>query len=555
MRVCRTLEDLGITHVFGVPGSQTVSLYEALRRSSLTSIVPSSELSAAFMAGAFYRASGRPAVLSTIPGPGFTLALTGLAEARLDSAALLHLTIAAPDGVDARFGLQAIPQHDLGRPLAKATFQVDRVEDIESALQAAYRLSLSGEPGPVIIALTDATAGTLAPIPHWPLMSPDLADSAVAETWERLAAARRPLIYAGQGAIGCASQIQELAEVLHAPVMTTPSGRGLLHETHDLSMPFDPCRGGLEAARALMDRSDLVVVLGAKLGHNGSAGRSLAFLADRSIQIDAGPDIAGEAYGIPSVTCRVEDWFAAKPVQGLQPSDWTSAELQRARDKLRSPADRPVEPHVAGGTAEAFFGRLRNAVAAETIVVTDTGLHQVLARRHFDVLTPRGLLLPSDFQSMGFGLPAAIAARLACPDRPVVAVVGDGSLAMNGFELATLADLHLQLPVIVFSDGFLNQIRYQQLVDFGLASGTRLPSLDWQAFAKSVGIEYLYCAQVDTTTFPGILSMDQPVLVEVPVGDSHALRQVRMRSRARGLIRRMLGPELTARLQRLMRHT
>src|SRR5690606_9481424 len=156
LELTRALEALGVTHVFGLPGTQNVPLFEALRRSRLETVVPTSELAAAFMAGAYHRASGRPACLVTIPGPGFAFALPGLAEARLDSAALIHVTVAAPEGPEARFRLQAIPQRALGAQLAKAVLRAARTEDVAATLRAAHELATGGEPGPVIVELGDA---------------------------------------------------------------------------------------------------------------------------------------------------------------------------------------------------------------------------------------------------------------------------------------------------------------------------------------------------------------------------------------------------------------
>ncbi len=130
--------------------------------------------------------------------------------------------------------------------------------------------------------------------------------------------------------------------------MTTPSGRGVLPETHELAMPFDSCRGGLDEARSLMSRADLVLVLGAKLGHNGSAGRALPFQPERTLQVDADPDVCGKSYDVSGITATIEQWFDAAPADVSGRAEWSAEELQQARTRLRRPTGTAPEPLVNG---------------------------------------------------------------------------------------------------------------------------------------------------------------------------------------------------------------
>lgn len=544
---CRTLEALGVTHVFGLPGTQTVPLYEAIRRSGLTTVVPTSELAAAFMAGAFYRASGRPAVLATIPGPGFAFALAGLAEARLDSAALIHLTIAAPDGPHARFALQAIPQDALGTAIAKGTFRIETMAEIVPVMRAAHALATEGEPGPVIVSFVERADA--APMTRAMLgAATPRTRLSIADGWSRVATARYPLLLAGQGAAGAATEVVALAETLGAPVLTTPGGRGIIREDHPLSMPFDPYRGALPTAQALVAAADLVLVLGAKLGHNGTAGHALPFDPARMVQIDTDETNGGGRYGNAGVVATVKAFLADCPASTLHRSRWTEAELAALRKALRHPP-RTAEPHVDGHEPARFFGALREALPPNTVIVTDTGSHQMLTRRHLDILAPRGLLVPSDFQSMGFGLPAAIAACLADPTRPTIAVIGDGGLAMSGLEIATAAAHGLPLPILVFVDGFLNQIRLHQAAEYGHDSGVALPPIDLEAFADAVGAAFAVGDDM-AALVRAALARRGPTVIAVPVGDSPALRRIRRIRRAKESVRRVLGGRLLRMLHR-----
>jgi acetolactate synthase-1/2/3 large subunit len=173
-------------------------------------------------------------------------------------------------------------------------------------------------------------------------------------------------------------------------------------------------------------------------------------------------------------------------------------------------------------------------------VVTDSGLHQTLARRHLEVLSPRGLIVPSDFQSMGFGLPAAIGAKLAAPDRAVVAVIGDGGFAMSAMELLTAVRERIALTLVVFNDGQLNRIRLQQLAQYGHAAGCEILNPDFEAFANAVGVAYARGDGDVEGMLRTAIQRDSPTLVEVVLGDSAAIRVERARGLARGSARRAL---------------
>ena len=545
------LEALGVTHVFGMPGTQTVPLFEALRRSRLTTIVPTHELAASFMAGAFFRACGRPAVLLTIPGPGFAYALAGLAEARLDSAAMIYVVPACNEGPDARFALQAIPQTHLALGLAKAVLRVDSIADMAAVMRRAHELAIAGEPGPVVVMLGDSTK----PVPT------DVADAVPASVTrstgtmvtltDRITAARRPVLFAGQGCNASATTLQALAERLGAPVLTTTSARGIVPEDHPLAMGFDTHRGTYAAVNALLGRADLVVVLGAHLGHNGTSGHHVKFDPAATLHVDADDAVLSRVCPAESCGCfPVAALLDALAACDLRPSDWSTQELATARQDISTPVARAAEPEIAGLSAARFFAMLRTALPRDAILVTDTGMHQVMTRRHLSVLAPGGLLIPSDFQSMGFGLPAMIAAKLAAPQRPVVGLMGDGGLSMSGMELATAARLGLTLPIMVFDDGKLNQIRLHQESAFGTGHGVDLPVVDFEALAIATGVQYAESGPELPTALAAALAAPVPTLLRVPVGDSFGVRRVRATALAKATLRRSLPDSVVARLRR-----
>jgi acetolactate synthase-1/2/3 large subunit len=370
--------------------------------------------------------------------------------------------------------------------------------------------------------------------------------------------ADRPVFMLGQGAFGAAERIGRVAESLTIPVVTTPSARGIVPEDHEMALGFDPLRGNTARVNELLDRSDLVIALGCKLGHNGSAGFQLRLPTDRFIQVDADASVVGATYpAMLGITARVED-VVAQLESRRAATGWTKEEIGAARTAVRvAPAD-AVEPRIRGATTMTprdFFGWLRDVLPRDAIVVTDSGLHQILTRRYFDVLSARGLIVPSDFQSMGFGLPAAIGAKLGAPGRMVVAIVGDGGFLMSGLELLTARRERVPIVAFVFNDGHLNQIRMQQMAGSGHPHAVDLLNPDFQALASALGIGYQLFDERSPQAITDALRAGTTMLVEVIVGDSLPMRVLPAVSRARGAARSILGAGVREWLRARFRHT
>ncbi|MCG6927956.1 MAG: thiamine pyrophosphate-binding protein [Acidobacteria bacterium] len=559
--LCAELEAAGVTCVFGVPGTQNIPLYEALRRSGLRSVVATHELAASFMAGAYFRASGRVAPLVTIPGPGFTYALTGLAEALHDSAAVLHLVGAPPPG-NPRSQFQGLDQRAIASPLVKGVRRIERPDEIPARVAEALDLAVLGEPGPVLLewlpgALAAAPSGPLARPPRGRAPSPPPAQ--VDELRSLLVEARRPVLLVGQGAAEAAPLVQRLAEWLPAPVVTTCSGRGVLPEDHELSLAFDFPRGDVGRLSGFLRAADLVLVLGARLSSASTWDFALEIPADRLVQVDASEEVLGASYPGRLLVASTVELTLDRVLGGISPGDtsashWTAAEVREHRRELRTTASHAIPEPIVHGVeppeASAFFAVLARSLPRNGIVVADSGLHQLLARRHLEVLAPRGLIVPSDFQSMGFALPAAIGAHLGAPDRPIVALVGDGGLAMSGMELLTAVQERIPLTVVVFNDGWLNLIRIAQLRTFGHATGVERRNPDFGALAAAVGARFARVEGNAQEAVDAALGSRDVTLIELRVGDSGAMRRARARGLARGVATAAMGPEAVAWLKR-----
>jgi acetolactate synthase-1/2/3 large subunit len=445
--------------------------------------------------------------------------------------------------------------------VVKAVFRVDHEAQIPDQLADAFQAAASGEPGPVLVevaagAVTTA-AGALGAVRRY-VPDAQAVVAAAGSVRHRLRAARRPLILAGQGAAGGSESLRRLAEGLECPVVTTLSGRGALPEDHPLHLAIDMGGEGVHVLNEAIAAADLVLALGCKFTHNGSGGFRLVLPAERLVHVDASAEVAGVNYpaGLVAVA-DVPELLAALAGDQWSRSEWTREEVAgfRARGAEANGRGR-VEPRVHGGspgTAEALFRAVRGALPRETILVTDSGLHQSLARRHWPVLSPRGFIAPSDFQSMGFGIPAGIGAAIAAPGRPVVVVTGDGGFNMAGLELLTAVRDRIPLTVVVFNDGQYGLIRLQQMGDYGHTHGVAIATPDYAAFASSIGADYRLVDGDPGAAVSAAPGGGRATLVEVAIGDSVDMAILRARSAAREALRGAVPAGVVGWLKRRLR--
>ncbi|MBL8694728.1 MAG: thiamine pyrophosphate-binding protein [Planctomycetes bacterium] len=563
---CAHLARLGVRTVFGVPGTQNVEICEALRRSEVRFVSATHELAAGFMANGFYRASGRVGALLTIPGPGFLYALPAIGEARLDSVAMLHIVGKASESPTPRFQLQDLDQRAIVAPLVKQVFDVEHALELGRVLQEAHETATRGEPGPVTVQISRGAMREMElpppDRPAQPLLTPIPGDfRKYEEVFRFLQSARRVLLFVGQGMQGASEPTQHLAEWLQAPVLATTSGRGVIPEDHPLSFPLDRLNDAWDAVNELIASCDLVLALGVKFGHNGTGGFRIRIPSENLVHVDASPDVLnanfpakhavqGDAQEFVRWLLRRRDDTAERPLA------WNLGELSGRREKMAAAPSGMIEPRFSGAeppTAAGFFGALRRALPRNGVLATDSGLHQLLARRNFPILTQRSLLVPTDLQSMGYAIPAAMGAKLADPDRPVVALLGDGGFAMTGLEMLAAAREKIPIVVIVLNDGYFGLIRWKQVSEYGFTSGTDLQNPDFEQLAKAMHLPYFLIDGDAEGTLRRAIELGETVLVEVRVSDSLDMTKVRAKNVARETVERVLSGGLAEKLKETMK--
>ncbi len=486
------LQRQGITQLAGIPGGANLPLYDALSRSPIRHILARHEQGAGFIAQGMARVSGRPAVCFATSGPGATNVLTALADAHLDSIPVICITGQVPLPLIGSDAFQEVDIYGMSLPVTKHNFLVRSVEELLGVIPEAFRIAASGRPGPVLIDIPKDVQVAEIEFAHWP--EPGRADpppTAPEEAIERAAraieAAERPVLYLGGGVIhaGAAELARALAERNDLPTVMTLMALGALPEHHHLSLGMLGMHGAAATNHAL-HRCDLLVAFGARFDDRAT-GRLSEFCPGADVihcDIDASEIHKLRRADIPlrgdvkwslerllsRITSRQRTPWRDEiaKLQRLYPLPHTGESLEKPRDLIRA------------------VGRL---LGPNAVVATDVGQHQMWTAQAYPFSRPRQWLTSGGLGTMGFGLPAAIGAALAEPQRPVVCFSGDGSILMNLQELATAAEQRLNIKLVLLNNGALGLVRQQQDLFYGgnrFASDLEM-SPDFCAIARAFG--------------------------------------------------------------------
>lgn len=499
--VVRALEALGIRYTFGIPGVHNTELYDELNSSELiTPVLVTHEGGAAFMADGLSRTSDQTGTLVIVPAAGATHAASGIGEAFLDGVPMLVICGGIRTDLDKRYQLHELDQHAFLKPLTKATFLVTRHEDIVATLFKAWEIARSGEPGPVFVEIPvnlQMFPGEVDRLPPLPVIGKPQRASAgdLRRAAEMLMAAKSPGMFIGWGARDAWDQTRALAEFLQAPVATTLQGLSVFSAAHPLHTGFGFGAAAVPAARNAFADCDCLLAIGTRFAEiaTGSFGVKVP---SNLIHADINPAVFNANY--PAVATLEGDATAVlsallAELQGLGAARPTNLDLHRRIQRDKAAYNDEWLRHDSGGKVNPalFFNALRAAVPDDAIAVVDDGNHTYLTAELFPVHCPRALIVPTDFNCMGYAVPAAIGARLANPQREVFAIVGDGAFTMTCMEIVSATRLGLGLAYYVFHDGELSQIAQAQQIPFNRKPCTALGAIDFGGVAIATGAEYI----------------------------------------------------------------
>ena len=494
--VVRALEDAGVRFAFGIPGTHNIELYDSLARSkSVRPVLVTDEQSASFMADGVARASGQLAAVNVVPGAGLTHALSGIAEAYLDGVPMLVLACGIRRDTGRAFQLHDVEQLAIAHPVTKAQLRAEHGSEIYATIRHACHVARSAPAGPVIVEIpaehyffrhdTSLDAHDSPPSPPAPRREQ------VEEARQLLEASRRPLIYLGLGAIQAGADLVALAERLNAPVATTISGKGVFNENHPLWLWCGLGAAAPPFVRKIAASCDLTLAIGCRFSEvaTGSYGMQPP---GKLIHVDIDPSALGRNYpaGLPVVSDAAG--FVASLLPHL-PSRSVDEHLRRdIRSGHEEVRQRWTTPDDSEGVAPPhLLETVQRLAGDDAIYTTDSGNGTFLAMECLRLPHPRSFLAPVDYSCMGYAVPAALGAALACPGRRVISLAGDGAFLMTGFELLTARQLNLPVLVLVLRDRELAQIAQFQQIALGQKSCAELPDYDLAAICRGMGAEYL----------------------------------------------------------------
>jgi len=492
----QALEAEGVRTLFGYPGGTIMPFYDALVDSQLKHVLVRHEQGAALAANGFARASGQVGVCVATSGPGASNLVTGIADAMLDSVPMVCITgqVATPLlGTDA---FQELDVFGLTLPIVKHSWLVRSVDDLPRVVGEAFRVAREGRPGPVLIDLPkDVQVADASHLPaHRPAAVPppaEPAQAALAEAIAVLATAEKPVIYAG-GGIALGEAVDELRAFVDAsviPTVMTLRGLGALPAAHRHSLGMLGMHG-TRAANMAVQECDVLLVLGARFDDRAT-GKLVEFAPfARVVHIDADAyeisKLRTADVAVPGDVARaIRALHAAFPSPPPQQAPWR-ARCAQHRERFAARYDAPGSQVYA----PALLKRLSELAPADTVIACDVGQHQMWVAQHCRFNHPRNHLTSGALGTMGFGLPAAMGAQFACPDRTVVLVSGDGSFMMNVQELTTIARCRLPVKIVLLDNSSLGMVRQWQELFFAerYSEIDLSDNPDFVALAKVFGI-------------------------------------------------------------------
>ncbi len=521
-----TLRAHGVKTIFGIPGVHTLSLYDEMRvEPGLRHILARHEQGAGFMAEGYARVSGQVGVVCTITGPGVTNVATPVASAYSDSIPLLVISTGLPRAAagNQRGALHEL-KHQLGvmESLAGWTRAIDFVEEIPTALYDAMRALRAGRARgaylqiPLDLLYLEAEMEIPEVAPFMPTQPSTKAISAAAHL---LREAQRPLIIAGAGVTmsGANDQLLMLAELLNAPVLLGPKSHDVLPSTHPLVIAttgynFTP------ALNPLTQASDAVLVVGSKLGSMRTGGGRLALPANL-VQIDIDPAEIGRNYPA-SVKVAADARLALEAL--LHELDDASPTERPSRAEEIAATREALARHTSRlfGEAVTLLDGVRAGLPREGIVVADMTMLGYASAAYLPVYEPRTYIHPTELCTIGCGLPTAIGARVAAPERPVVALCGDGGFLLNVGELATAVQEKIDIVIVLFNDSTYTAVKNSQSTRYGgRYFSTDLIAPDYVALARAFGAEGVCAHDAHELELELSAALHRPgtTLIEVPL--------------------------------------
>lgn len=517
--ILNVMETYGVETMFSIPGIHTVEFYRTLEGRAIRHVTPRHEQGAAFMAYGYGFATGRPACVMLITGPGLLNAATGLAEAYSDSVPVLAI---AANNLVSEIGVGRGALHEtqdqtvIGAQVAGFTHVLLDPANTEEVMHRAMSHLTVARPRPVLIDVPRDILARPAPYENRPKINaapPSPNATSLDEAAALLNTAENPLIIAGGGARHAAKDIRALAAAFNIPVVTTNSGKGILPEDHPLSLgstlPFAPTQARVKAA-------DVVLALGTELGETDLLYTCVAYeIPGKLIRVDIDPAQLTMNYH-PAVTVLGD---AGDAVRGLI-SRLDREPLKGTPDSVKATLDTAHDGWSKESAAhKAVLDVLAETLDADAIICADSTQIAYTGNHYFPSKAPGCWLFPNGYGTLGSAMPAALGAKLGCPNRQVLAIVGDGSFLYTIEELACAVENNIGVPILLWNNHAYGEIRDAMKADNIPTVGVDLYTPDFQTIAKGFGCKAVKIRDLDALA-PALteaFGADVPTLIEIDI--------------------------------------
>ncbi len=525
--VLETLRDLGVDTIFGYPGGAVLPFYDAIYNfKGIRHILGRHEQGCLHEAEGYAKSTGKLGVAVVTSGPGATNAITGIEDAMSDSVPLLVFT-----GQVARAGIgkDAFQEADIvgiTMPITKYNYQVRETADIPRIITEAVHIATTGRPGPVVIDLpkdisaleTDFIYSPEVNLPSYqPTLEPN--DMQIKKILKQLSKAKKPVLLAGGGIsyAEAATELNEFAERYQIPVVTSLLGQGTIATSHPLFLGMGGMHGSF-AANIAMTEADFMISIGSRFDDR-LTGNPKTFAKNAKVaHIDIDPAEIGKIISadIPVVgdAKKALQMLLAEPTVHNNTEKWIE-KVTKDKNRVRSydKKERVVQP-------QAVIERIGELTNGDAIVVTDVGQHQMWTAQYYPYQNERQLVTSGGLGTMGFGIPAAIGAKIANPDKEVVLFVGDGGFQMTNQELAILNIYKVPIKVVMLNNHSLGMVRqWQESFYEGRTSESVFDTLpDFQLMAQAYGIKNYKFDNPETLAQDlEVITEDVPMLIEVDI--------------------------------------
>ena len=523
--VVECLKEQGVDTVFGYPGGAILNIYDALyqHQNEITHILTSHEQGAAHAADGYARATGRVGVCMATSGPGATNLVTGIATAYMDSVPVMAITCNVTNNLLGKDSFQEIDITGVTMPITKYNFIVKDVNRLATVIRRAFTIAQTGRPGPVLVDMTkDVTAALCEYERQEPEEIVRQSDTIREEDMDRAAEmirkSRKPFIFVGGGAIiaNASDELRAFARKIQAPVADSLMGKGAFDGTDELYTGMVGMHG-TKTSNFGITEADLLIVVGARFSDRVTGNASKFAKNAKILQIDIDPAEINKNIKVDASIIGDAKLILRKLNARLDPmnhDEWI-AHIERMKDMYPLRYDKSVL------TGPFIVQTIEEVTKGEGIIVTEVGQHQMWAAQYFKYRRPRSLLTSGGLGTMGYGLGAAIGAKMACRDKTVINIAGDGCFRMNMNEIATATRYNIPIIEVVVNNHVLGMVRQWQTLFYGKRYSQTIlnDSVDFVKLAEAMGAKAYRVTQKEelAPVLREAISLNIPVLIDCQI--------------------------------------